>query len=92
MLVQAGRITADQLEDALRQQRESGEKFVDILVRMHAITDEDELTHFIGRQLNIGALRLSDVELDPEVVKLIPLDIARRFNVIAASKLSKTLV
>lgn len=92
MLVQAGRITPEQLESAVKQQRESNEKFADILVRIGAIADEDELTHFIGRQLNIGALRLSDVELDPEVVKLIPLDIARRFNVIAVSKVSKTLV
>lgn len=92
MLVQAGRITPEQLEAAVKQQRESNEKFSDILVRIGAIADEDELTHFIGRQLNIGALRLSDVELDPEVVKLIPLDIARRFNVIAVSKVNKTLV
>ena len=92
MLVQAGRITPEQLESAVKQQRESNEKFSDILVRLGAIADEDELTHFIGRQLNIGALRLSDVELDPEVVKLIPLDIARRFNVIAVSKVAKTLV
>jgi type IV pilus assembly protein PilB len=92
MLVQAGRITPEQLEAALKQQRDTNEKFSDILVRIGAISDEDELTHFIGRQLNIGALRLSDVELDPEVVGLIPLDIARRFNVIAVSRVNKTLV
>ncbi|MBI3873110.1 MAG: type IV-A pilus assembly ATPase PilB [candidate division Zixibacteria bacterium] len=92
MMVQAGRITAAQLQEALDGQQKSGEKFVDILLRMGAVADEDELTHFIGRQLNIGALRLADVELDPEVVKLIPLDIARRFNVIAVSKVNKTLV
>ena len=92
MLVKAGKITPDQLAQALERQKASGGKFADILVRMGAVMDEDELTHFIGRQLNIGALRLSDVELNPDVVKVIPLDIARRFNVIAVSKLNKTLV
>ena len=92
MLVKAGKITPEQLAQALETQKSSGDKFVDILLRLGAISDEDELTHFIGRQLNIGALRLSDVELNPEVVQLIPLDIARRFNVIAISKLNKTLV
>jgi len=92
MLVKAGKISAEQLTEALERQKTSGEKFVDILLRMGAIADEDELTHFIGRQLNIGALRLSDVELNPDIVQLIPLDIARRFNVIAISKLNKTLV
>jgi type IV pilus assembly protein PilB len=92
MLVKAGKITPDQLTEALDKQKTSGEKFVDILLHMGAIADEEELTHFIGRQLNIGALRLSDVELNPDIVKLIPVDIARRFNVIAISKLNKTLV
>jgi type IV pilus assembly protein PilB len=92
MLVKAGKISAEQLAEALERQKTGGEKFVDILLRMGAIADEDELTHFIGRQLNIGALRLSDVELNPDIVQLIPLDIARRFNVIAISKLNKTLV
>ena len=92
MLVKAGKITPDQLAQALERQKSSPEKFADILVRMGAVSDEDELTHFIGRQLNIGALRLSDVEINPEIVKVIPLDIARRFNVIAISKLNKTLV
>lgn len=92
MLVRAGKITAEQLDQALEKKKNTGEKFVDILLHLGAIADEDELTHFIGRQLNIGALRLSDVELNPGIVQLIPLDIARRFNVIAISKLNKTLV
>ncbi|GAB4319479.1 MAG: type IV-A pilus assembly ATPase PilB [Candidatus Zixiibacteriota bacterium] len=92
MLVKAGKITPEQLTHALETQKKTNEKFVDILLKIGAIADEDELTHFIGRQLNIGALRLSDVELNPEVVQLIPQDIARRFNVIAISKLNKTLV
>ena len=92
MLVRAGKITPEQLDQALEKQKNGGEKFVDILLNLGAIADEDELTHFIGRQLNIGALRLSDVELNPGIVQLVPLDIARRFNVIAISKLNKTLV
>lgn len=92
MLVQAGKITPEQLEKALAAQRNGDDRFADILVRMGAVADEDELTHFVGRQLNIGALRLSDVEIDPEVVRLIPFDIAQRFNVIAVSRVNRTLV
>ena len=55
MLVRAGKITPEQLDQALEKQKNSGEKFVDILLNLGAIADEDELTHFIGRQLNIGA-------------------------------------
>ena len=92
MLVKAGKISEEQLTQALELQRESKEKLGDVLVKMGALSDEAELSEFIGRQLNIGALRLSDIELNPEVVKMIPSDIARKFNVIPVSKLGKTLI
>jgi type IV pilus assembly protein PilB len=92
MLVKAGKISRDQLEKALELEKKGENKLGHILVKMGAIQDEHELSEFIGRQLNIGALRLSDIELNPEVVKLIPSDIARKFNVIAVSKLGRTLV
>ena len=92
ILVKAGKITEEQLTKALKLQKKGDEELGEILVQMGAISDENELSEFIGKQLNIGALRLSDIELNPEVVRLIPLDIARKFNVIAITKLDKTLI
>jgi hypothetical protein len=92
MLVAAGKITRQQLEKAQSLQKDGSGKLVASLVKIGAIKDENEISEFVGKQLNIGALRLSDVELNPDVVKLIPLDIARKFNVIAVSKLGKTLI
>jgi type IV pilus assembly protein PilB len=92
MLVKAGKITEEQLAKALQIQKDSKENLGNILVRTGAVPNDEELAEFTGRQLNIGALRLSDVELNPDVVKMIPLDIARKFNVIAVSKLGKTLI
>ncbi|MGH8005332.1 MAG: type IV-A pilus assembly ATPase PilB [Limisphaerales bacterium] len=92
LLVKAGKITQQQLAKALEIQKQTNGKLGQILVQMGAVPDENEISEFVGRQLNIGALRLSDLELNPEVVKFIPLDIARKFNVIAISKLGKTLV
>jgi type IV pilus assembly protein PilB len=92
MLVKAGKISEEQLAQALDQQRETKEKLGEVLIRTGAISDEEDLSTFVGRQLNIGGLRLADIELNPEVVKMIPPDIARKFNVIAISKLGKTLI
>jgi type IV pilus assembly protein PilB len=92
MLLKAGKITEDQLETALEIQKKGQGKLNEILVRIGAVADEDEISSFVGKQLNIGAIRLSDLELNPDIVKLIPLDIARKFNVIAVSKVSRTLV
>jgi type IV pilus assembly protein PilB len=92
MLVKTGRISEEQLAQALELQKGGEEKLGDILVETGALSSEEELSEFIGKQLNIGALRLSDIELNPEVVKMIPPDIARKFTVIAISKLGKTLI
>jgi type IV pilus assembly protein PilB len=92
MLVKAGKINEDQLNKALELQKSTNGKLGEILVRIGAIEDENLVSEFVGKQLNIGALRLTDVELNPDIVKLIPQDIARRFNVIAVSKIGKTLI
>jgi type IV pilus assembly protein PilB len=92
ILVKAGKITDEQLHKALQLQHDSGGKLGEILVKIGAVADENIISEFIGKQLNIGAIRLTDIELNPEIVKLIPQDIARKFNVIAVSKLGKTLI
>lgn len=92
MLVKSGKISQEELDHALEIQKKSKGRLSNVLIETGAIADEEELFEFIGKQLNIGALRLSDVELNPEIVKLIPLDIARKFNVIAISRVAKTLI
>ena len=92
MLVKAGKITQDQLDRALTIKEERRAKFDEALIEIGAVSSEEELADFIGKQLNMGTLRLGDVELNPEIVKLIPLDIARKFTTIAVSKLGKTLI
>jgi len=92
MLVKAGKITQEQLDKALSIREGRKVKFDEALVQAGAISSEEELAEFVGKQLNMGTLRLADLELNPEMVKLIPLDIARKFTVIAISKLGKTLI
>ncbi len=92
MLVKAGKITQEQAEKALTMVKDKQGNFESALVTIGAVESEDEIARFIGKHLKIGALRLSDIELNPEVVRLIPLDIARKFKVIAVSKVNKTLL
>jgi type IV pilus assembly protein PilB len=92
ILVNAGKITPEQAEQALAYSKEHNEKFETALVRIGAVESEDDIAKLIGKHLKIGALRLDDIELNPELVKLIPLDIARKFKVIAVSKIAKTLL
>lgn len=91
-LVKAGKISQEQAEDAMAKAKQAKMPVSQVLVQMGAIGSESELGSFIGKHIKIGALKLTDVELNPEIVRLIPLDIARKFKVIAISKINKTLV
>ncbi len=92
LLVKAGQVSQEQVDQALALVRNKKEKFETALVQVGAVQSEDEVAKLVGKHLKIGALRLSDIELNPEVVKLIPLDIARKFKVIAISKINKNIL
>jgi type IV pilus assembly protein PilB len=86
ILVQAGKISKEQADEALAYATKKKIKLEQALIDIGAVKSQDDISGVIG------ALRISDVELNSEVVKLIPLDIARKFHVIAVSKINKTLL
>ncbi len=92
ILVKASKITEEQMKRALESSGKTDDSFEACLVQIGAIQSEDEVASLIGKHLKVGALRLGDIELNPEIVKLIPMDIARKFKVIAVAKQAKTLI
>ncbi len=91
MLLSAGKITSEQLEEALQHQREHGGKIGEVLVHLGFVKNEDIINEFIAKQLNIGRIRLSDIDLNPDVVNLIPVETAKKYTVIAAMQVGKVL-
>ncbi|HOW89530.1 MAG TPA: hypothetical protein PL037_04540, partial [Elusimicrobiales bacterium] len=90
MLVSAGLITTEQLNEALDAQRESGGKLGQVLVHKKII-DERGLLSFLSKQFGIEFVDLSGKELQAAVVKTIPENIARRYNLIAVEKANNVL-
>jgi MSHA biogenesis protein MshE len=85
LLVQAKIITEEQLQLALKYQKEKGGKLGSIIVSMGFAT-ENSLLEAISQQLNMPFLDLAHYKIDPEVVRKIPERIARRFRVLALEK------
>lgn len=90
MLVQASLISKDQLDKALAEQKSSGAKLGSSLIKLGFIT-EDAITQFLGKQLNLPTVNLSTAELDPQVLKLIPPEIAQKFQVMPIKRTGRTL-
>lgn len=91
MLLNSGLITREQLEQALRKQREEGGRIGYNLVKMQAIS-EDDLNDYLARQHRIESVNIDEIEIDEDVINLIPGDIARRYEVVPIQRMGKTLV
>lgn len=79
------------LEKALNVQREKGGSLSDILVNMGMISRND-LMVALSHELGIPPINLSRYKVDPNVIKLIPKKIAKRYQIVPISKMGNTLV
>jgi type IV pilus assembly protein PilB len=90
LLVKEKVITTDQLEQALKVQKESGTRLGSILVKLGYLSDED-VTNFLSRQYGVPAINLTYFEIDPAVVKLIPYETAKRYQILPLSRVGASL-
>ncbi len=90
LLVREKVITAEQLEQALREQGSSGTRLGAALVKLGFLSDDD-VTNFLSRQYGVPAINLNYFEIDPSVVKLIPYDTAKRYQILPLSRVGASL-
>src|SRR5262252_972881 len=81
LLVREGLIDNEQLTRALQEQKGSNDKLGCILVKLNFVTEE-KLIAFLSRQYGIQSITLSQLDVDPEVLKLVPEQIARKYEVL----------
>ncbi|WP_084667137.1 GspE/PulE family protein [Thermanaeromonas toyohensis] len=91
LLVEAGLLTPEQLEQALKEQKRTGERLGKVLARLGLVSEKDIL-EVLEFQLGIPKVVLADYRLDPEVVKLIPEGLARRHLAVPVRKDGKRLL
>jgi type IV pilus assembly protein PilB len=90
LLVKEKIITPEQLEQATKTQKEQSCRLGSALVKLGFLTDED-VTNFLSRQYGVPAINLSYFEIDPAVVKLIPFETARRYQILPLSRVGASL-
>ena len=90
LLVKEKVITPEQLEQATKLQKESHCRLASALVKLGFLSDED-VTNFLSRQYGVPAINLSYFEIDPAVVKLIPYETAKRYQILPLSRVGASL-
>jgi hypothetical protein len=82
MLVSAGKITADELEETLKGQAIFGGRFGTNLVEMGYL-DEVELAQFLSQKLGVPSASPEQLmDLSPQVVRLLPEDAVKKYRVV----------
>lgn len=90
ILIKNNLIRQEDLDWALSQQKEKGGRLSEILAQLGLVSESD-LTLCLSQSLGLPPLDLSRVKVDPEVLKIIPREIARSYQIIPISKMGKSL-
>src|ERR1700682_6386745 len=90
LLVKEKIITPEQLQQAIKVQKETNCRLGSALVKLSFLTDED-VTNFLSRQYGVPAINLSYFEIDASVVKLIPYETAKRYQILPLSRVGASL-
>ncbi|MET0211944.1 MAG: ATPase, T2SS/T4P/T4SS family, partial [Vicinamibacterales bacterium] len=90
LLLKEKRITPAQLQEALNYQKTNGGKLGLNLVKLGFVTDE-EITSLLSKQYGVPSINLTQFEIDPSVIKLIPADTAQKYQIVPLSRSGATL-
>src|SRR6187401_3389756 len=85
LLLKEKLITPEQLQQALTQQKANGGKLGYNLVKMGFVKDE-QITTLLSKQYGVPAINLAQFKIDPTIVKLVPPETARKYQIIPLSR------
>ena len=91
LLVREKLISPVQLQQALEEQKKSGERLGTTLTRL-GLVEEGELTSFLSKQFGVPSINLTEFEIDQEVIRLIPQDQAKKYKLIPVNRAGATLI
>ena len=90
MLIKAGLLTPQKLQEALEYQKTNGGKLGLNLVKMGYVKEED-LTKVLSQQYGVPAIHLAKLEIDDSIVKLIPSEVAQKYLIMPVSRTGSTV-
>ncbi len=84
VLIEQGLITKIQLEQALEEKKQSGEPLRQILIKLGFVSSE-AINSFFENEIGILKVSLKERKIEASVLKLIPEEMCRKFDVVPLS-------
>lgn len=93
LLVANNLITREHLARSLEQQKESsGQLRLGTILINNGFISEADLTAFLSKQYGVPSINLAELEVDPAVIKIIPADVAQKYQIIPVNRAGSTLI
>src|SRR6185369_2738224 len=93
LLVSNNLITRENLASSLEEQKESsGQLRLGTILIKNGFISEQDLTSFLSKQYGVPSINLSELEVDPAVTKIIPGDVAQKYQIIPVNRAGNTLI
>jgi type IV pilus assembly protein PilB len=90
LLLKENLVSPQQLQEALNHQKMSGGKLGKAFVSLGFVKDE-QITTLLSRQYGVPSINLDHFEVDPAIIKIIPAETARKYQVLPLSRSGATL-
>ncbi len=90
LLLKENMVTPQQLQEALGHQKMNGGKLGKAFVALGYVRDE-EITSLLSRQYGVPSINLDHFEVDPTIIKIIPAETARKYQILPLSRSGATL-
>lgn len=91
LLVRENLISLAQLREAQDEQRKAGERLSYTLTKL-GFVDQNQLTTFMSEQYGVPAINLDEFEIDEDVLKLIPRELAAKHTLLPINRAANTLI
>jgi len=90
LLIKRNYITPEQLKKASDEQKLKGGRLESNLVRLGYIK-EDELLSFLSAQYRVPSVKISKMEINPNVIKLVPSSVSKKYFIIPINRVGPKL-
>ena len=90
LLIKRNYITAEQLKRASDEQKLKGGRLESNLVRLGYIK-EDELLSFLSAQYRVPSVKISKMEINPNVIKLVPSSLSKKYFIVPINRMGPKL-
>ncbi|WP_303720477.1 type IV-A pilus assembly ATPase PilB [Malonomonas rubra] len=91
LLVRNEFISDEQLQKAVHEQKKEGIRLGAALIKLGYV-EENDLASFLSKHYGVPSINLSEFDIDPAVISLIPADVVQKYQLVPINRAGATMI